>query len=95
MLWVTERVLVIFAFTYAKCYTLEDIMRKETLGVKEDDRGGIPMLQVAWIWSEEIISTESALTPASWTFTVNPEVMKFYPFNVAVGLVIEIDVTEG
>jgi hypothetical protein len=47
VLWVTERVLVIFAFTYAKCYTLEDIMRKETLGVKEDDRGGIPMIQVA------------------------------------------------
>jgi hypothetical protein len=47
VLWVTERVLVIFAFTYAKCYTLEDIMRNETLGAKEDDRGGIPMLQVA------------------------------------------------
>lgn len=70
-------------------------MWKLTLGTDEEDKGGIPIFQVAWIMFEETITTESALTPASYTFAVNPEVMKFWPFNVAVGLLIDIDVTEG
>jgi hypothetical protein len=42
-----------------------------------------------------MITTESALTPASWTFAVNPVVMKLSPFKVIVGLLIDIYDTDG
>lgn len=53
------------------------------------------MFQVAQIQVDETITTESAFTPASCTLAVYPEAIKFYPFNVTVGLLIDIDVTEG
>jgi hypothetical protein len=40
-------------------------MRKLTLGASEEVKGGIPLFQVACIKFEEIITTESAFTPAS------------------------------
>ena len=80
---------------FAKCYTYEEAIRKLTIGANDEDKGGIPIFQVAWIWVEETITTESAFTPASWTLAVNPEVMKFCPFKVTVGLLTDIDVTEG
>jgi hypothetical protein len=53
------------------------------------------MFQVASNYSEDTIVTESAYTPASWTLATNPDVIKFYPVIVAVGLLIEILVTYG
>jgi hypothetical protein len=41
------------------------------------------------------MTTVSAYTPATYTFAEKPDDMKFYPFNVAVGLLIDIDVTDG
>ena len=49
VLWVTVSVFEIFAETFAKCLTYEDSIRKLTIGANEEDKGGIPIVQVARI----------------------------------------------